>query len=119
MFSHRDKWWSFDGRILTSHEFWSGQRSASTPTPNQEANMKSIDIRELPDLLKEFGEMIKAMTQSVNEEIQVVIGSVQIEDAKVMRRQTEWTVVLAILAAIYLPMTLVTGILGMEHYGDW
>ena len=58
--------------------------------------------------------MVKTMTQTVNEEIQMVIGSVQVEDARVMRRQTEWTVVLAVLAAIYLPMTLVTGIFGMN-----
>jgi membrane protein YqaA with SNARE-associated domain len=44
----------------------------------------------------------------------VVIGSVQVEDARTMKRQTEWTVVLAVLAAIYLPMTLVTGIFGMN-----
>jgi Mg2+ and Co2+ transporter CorA len=31
-----------------------------------------------------------------------------------MKRQTEWMVVLALLAAIYLPMTLVTGIFGMN-----
>lgn len=31
-----------------------------------------------------------------------------------MKRQTEWTVVLAVLAAIYLPMTLVTAIFGMN-----
>lgn len=54
------------------------------------------------------------MTQTDNEEIQVVISSVQIEDARTVKRQTEVTVVLAVLAAIYLPMTLVTGIFGMN-----
>jgi Mg2+ and Co2+ transporter CorA len=39
---------------------------------------------------------------------------VQGEDAKNMKRQTEVTVMLAVLAAIYLPMTLVTGIFGMN-----
>ena len=43
-----------------------------------------------------------------------MIGSVQVEDAKTMKRQTEWMVALALLAAIYLPMTLVTGIFGMN-----
>lgn len=38
----------------------------------------------------------------------------QIEDAKTVKRQTEVTVVLAVLAAIYLPMTLATGIFGMN-----
>jgi len=57
---------------------------------------------------------LRDMTKILNEEIQMAIGSVQVEDARVMRRQTEWTVVLAVLAAIYLPMTLVTGILEMN-----
>ena len=49
----------------------------------------------------------------------------EVEDAKVMKRQTEVTVVLGILAAIYLPLTLVTGIFGMninevnEGVPDW
>lgn len=38
----------------------------------------------------------------------------QVEDAKTMKRQTEWVVVLAVLAAIYLTLTLVTGIFGMN-----
>lgn len=61
------------------------------------------------------------MIKTVNEEIKVVIGSVQVEDAKTMKRQTEkmkrqteWTVLLAVLAAVYLPMTVVTGIFGMN-----
>jgi len=31
-----------------------------------------------------------------------------------MKRQAEWTVMLAALAAVYLPITLVTGIFGMN-----
>lgn len=54
------------------------------------------------------------MVNTVNEEIQVVIDSVQVEDAKFMEQQTKVTVVLAILAAIYLPLTLVTGIFGIN-----
>jgi hypothetical protein len=65
-------------------------------------------------LLKELEGRISTMTQTVNEEIQIAIGSVQVEDTKVMKRQSEWTVVLAVLAAIYLPLSLVTGIFGMN-----
>ena len=75
---------------------------------------RSIDIRDLPKMLEELLERLQTMTHAVNGEIQMVIGSVQVEDARVMKRQTEWTVVLAVLATIYLPMTLVTGIFGMN-----
>ena len=36
------------------------------------------------------------------------------EQARVTARQTTWTVALTVLAAVYLPMTLVTGIFGMN-----
>lgn len=79
-----------------------------------EARPCSLDWRELPDMLAQLEKWIDASTKLVNEEIRLVIGAVQVEDARVMKRQTEWTVVLGVLAAIYLPMTLVTGIFGMN-----
>lgn len=64
---------------------------------------------------------LDAIREDLNEEIQVVIGGVQVRDAQEMKKQTRETVrlanvtvALAILAAIYLPMTLVTGIFGMN-----
>lgn len=64
---------------------------------------------------------LDAIREDLNEEIQVVIGAVQVRDAQEMKKQTRETVrlanvtvALAILAAIYLPMTLVTGIFGMN-----
>lgn len=54
------------------------------------------------------------MKEALNEEIQVTIGTVQVHDAQIMREQTKVTVVLAVLAVIYLPVTLVTGIFGMS-----
>jgi Mg2+ and Co2+ transporter CorA len=104
--------WNANGVDLQPEAFWSDKRSQSVAVNIRQA--KSVDLRDLPDLLEELVGRIKSMTKTVNEEIQIVIGSVQVEDARVMRRQTEWTVVLAVLAAIYLPMTLVTGIFGMN-----
>lgn len=101
-----------DGRKLTVDQFWRVKPNAAlTVDPKQQ---RSLSIRDIPVLLKEYEERLRTMSKTVNEEIQLVIGSVQVEDARVMRRQTEWTVVLAVLASIYLPMTLVTGIFGMN-----
>jgi Mg2+ and Co2+ transporter CorA len=105
-------YWDVDGRALSAEEFWSEKREA--PMVEKLGRAKSIDVRDIPDLLKELEGRISTMTQTVNEEIQIVVGSVQVEDARIMKRQTEWTVVLAVLAAIYLPMSLVTGIFGMN-----
>lgn len=73
-----------------------------------------LDWRDLPDMLDQLGKWIDVSAKLVNEEIQLVIGAVQLEDARVMKHQTEWTVVLGVLAAVYLPMTLITGIFGMN-----
>jgi hypothetical protein len=107
--------WNVERKALSAEEFWSEERAQrGKPVTVRRRRAQSMDIRDLPELLEELLERIKTMTQTVNEEIQMVIGSVQVEDARVMRRQTEWTVVFAVLAAIYLPMTLVTGIFGMN-----
>lgn len=104
--------WNVSGKDLSAEGFWSAERSR--PVATNMHRKQPVDVRDLPQLLEELLGRIKIMTQTVNEETQMVIGSVQVEDARVMRRQTEWTVVLAVLAAIYLPMTLVTGIFGMN-----
>ncbi|GAB7329673.1 hypothetical protein MBLNU13_g01410t2 [Cladosporium sp. NU13] len=64
--------------------------------------------------LQGLQERLDAIKEDLNEEIQLAIGSVQVHDAQTMKKQTTWTVVLSVLAAIYLPMTLVTGIFGMN-----
>ena len=111
--------WRVDGLIENAYRFWSQKPSVATAALSSHA--QSMDIRNLPDALGRLDGRINAMMKTVNEEIQVVIGSVQVEDAKTMKRQTEkmkrqteWTVVLAVLAAVYLPMTVVTGIFGMN-----
>lgn len=75
----------------------------------------------LQEIFEELDERIRIVIAALNDEIRITIGSVQIQDAKKTRelteatvRHTNWTVVLTILAAFYLPMTLVTGILGMN-----
>jgi membrane protein YqaA with SNARE-associated domain len=104
--------WAINGRLINADEFWSSRSGAPTTAVFRHA--QSMDIRNLPDTFEKMEEKIVNKTRAINQEIQVVIGSVQVEDAKTMKRQTEWMVVLALLAAIYLPMTLVTGIFGMN-----
>jgi Mg2+ and Co2+ transporter CorA len=71
--------------------------------------------------LDELEKKLDAVKEDLNEELQVTIGTVQVREAQLMReqtritaRQTTWTVALTVLAAVYLPMTLVTGIFGMN-----
>jgi hypothetical protein len=92
-------------------------------------------MSKLPETFSELDNRLRTIIAALNDEIGIVIGSVQIQDAKAMKkqaeltmqltdstmrqteisvRQTRWTVALALLAALYLPMTLVTGIYGMN-----
>jgi Mg2+ and Co2+ transporter CorA len=97
--------------------------------------LRSADDNKLQTTLEELDDRLRDIIAAMNDEIQIVIGSVQLEDSKAMRkqadltmrltestmqqtktamRQTKWTIALALLAALYLPMTLVTGIYGMD-----
>lgn len=108
-----DKWYAHDEESLVRPaRFW-GDRPIP-PSSLAFGRTQPVNISNFPDILTGLEARVNAMTQTVNEEIQVVIGSVQVEDAKIMKRQTEVTVVLGVLAAIYLPLTLVTGIFGMN-----
>jgi Mg2+ and Co2+ transporter CorA len=96
---------------------------------------KPADLSKLSETFTDLDARLRAIITALNDDIQIVIGSVQIQDAKAMKRQadltmqltettirqtevsvrqTRWTVALAVLAALYLPMTLVTGIYGMN-----
>jgi hypothetical protein len=77
--------------------------------------------KPLLDHQAELEKRLDAVKEDLNEEIQVTVGTVQVRDAQLMKeqarvtaRQTAWTVALTVLAAVYLPMTLVTGIFGMN-----
>jgi len=104
--------WAVNGQSIDADVFWSGKSEAPAAAIYRHA--QSMDIRNLPNAFEKMEERVGSMTRAINQEIQVVIGSVQVEDAKTMKRQTEWMVALALLAAVYLPMTLVTGIFGMN-----
>jgi len=54
------------------------------------------------------------LSETLGKEIQLVIGSVQVRDSDNMKRQADRTLLLTLLAAVYLPLSLVTGIFGMN-----
>lgn len=78
--------------------------------PQHSADFTKVHMQSL----QELQERLDAIKEDLNEEIQLAIGSVQVHDAQTMKKQTTRSVVLTALAAIYLPMTLVTGIFGMN-----
>lgn len=87
-----------------------GEAAEDSATRQQPTDFTKMHLESLQGLQ----ERLDAIKEDLNEEIQLAIGSVQVHDAQTMKKQTTWTMVLTMLAAIYLPMTLVTGIFGMN-----
>lgn len=90
-----------------------GSRYPALAMPTKSTERHNLS-RILEDVLGGLQTSLDSCKKDLNEEIQVAIGAVQVNDAQVTKTQTNITVVLTILAAIYLPVTLVTGIFGMN-----
>ena len=135
--THRDQQSSSPHKPRSAEGTTSGleEEEATIASTVDSRRLKTADPSKLFETFNELDARLRALIAALNDEIQIVIGSVQIQDAKAMKRQadltmqltestmrqtevsvrqTRWTVALAILAALYLPMTLVTGIFGMN-----
>ena len=64
-------------------------------------------------LTEVFGDLNK-LDKELNDEIHLIIGAVTVQDSDANKVQTERATLLTLLAAVYLPLTLVTGIFGMN-----
>lgn len=70
--------------------------------------------RTLRGMYEPLLKQIDDINRELNEDIQLIIGAVTIQDSEAMKLQAERATLLTLLAAIYLPLTLVTGIFGMN-----
>jgi Mg2+ and Co2+ transporter CorA len=57
---------------------------------------------------------IRKMNTELDDEIHLIIGAVTVQDSDANKQQSERATLLTLLAAVYLPLTLVTGIFGMN-----
>lgn len=57
---------------------------------------------------------LNGISEELNDEIHLIMGAVNIQDSAAMKQQAERATLLTLLAAVYLPLTLVTGIFGMN-----
>lgn len=73
------------------------------------------ELRAHVDLaFQQLEERVGKMSRELKEEIQLIIGAVTIQEADMARQQADRSTLLTLLAAIYLPLTLVSGIFGMN-----
>ena len=68
----------------------------------------------LSDTLAQAADSLNKLDKELNDEIHLIIGVVTVQDSAANRTQTESATLLTLLAAVYLPLTLVTGIFGMN-----
>jgi hypothetical protein len=74
----------------------------------------SIQPSNLSEILCKVAGEIETLDKELNDEIHLIIGAVTVQDSDANKVQTERAILLTALAAIYLPLTLVTGIFGMN-----
>ena len=73
--------------------------------------------RDPPSLFKVIAQVMEdlgKLDKELNDEIHLIIGAVTVQDSDANKTQTERATLLTLLAAVYLPLTLVTGIFGMN-----
>jgi hypothetical protein len=92
-----------------------------TTRPDGEADTDAINTSTLLDKLGQLEIMLGKIAKTINEEIQLFIGSVSsrdsevmLADSQIMKQQASRTTLLTYLAVIYLPLQLITGIFGMN-----
>jgi hypothetical protein len=68
----------------------------------------------LSKTLKEIFDELNQLDRELNDEIHLIIGAVTVQDSDANKQQSERATLLTLLAAVYLPLTLVTGIFGMN-----
>lgn len=68
----------------------------------------------LPQTLVQVQSDLGKLDKELNDEIHLIIGAVTVQDSDAMKQQAERATLLTLLAAVYLPLTLVTGIFGMN-----
>jgi len=88
--------------------------SSDEPIKREDPSVKSSG---LPDLLVQITQDLDKLDKELHEEIHLIIGAVTVQDSDSTKQQAERATLLTLLAAIYLPLTLVTGIFGMNIKG--
>jgi Mg2+ and Co2+ transporter CorA len=74
----------------------------------------SLRPSPLSQILTRIVEDLEKLDKELNDETHLIIGAVTVQDSDANKEQTERATLLTLLAAVYLPLTLVTGIFGMN-----
>jgi len=82
--------------------------------PIDPSDPTSVASSPWSDALHDANTSLHALQRELNDEIHLVIGAVTVQDSDASKRQAERATLLTVVAAVYLPLTLVTSIFGMN-----
>jgi hypothetical protein len=80
-----------------------------TMTPEDSFPIRPIDFDELKALYHEA----ESLSDRLRDDIQLVIGGIQLKDSKESKKQAQRATLLTVLAAVYLPLSLSASIFSM------
>jgi Mg2+ and Co2+ transporter CorA len=81
---------------------------------DEQSAHRRVHLSKLGETIVQVAEDIEKLDKELNDEIHLIIGAVTVQDSDANKTQTERATLLTLLAAVYLPLTLVTGIFGMN-----
>lgn len=84
--------------------------------PNPFASHSSTSSDSLPwsRALEDARTALQALQRELNDKIHLVIGAVTVQDSDASKRQAERATLLTLVAAVHLPLNLVSSIFGMN-----
>jgi hypothetical protein len=85
-----------------------------TRAPDRPCLRGLICVSSMDEKIAQVAQEIEKLDTELNAEIHLIIGAVTVQDSDTNKEQTERATLLTLLAAVYLPLTLVTGIFGMN-----
>jgi len=89
-------------------------RTTRANSPSHISKSKFIPVASLPPFLSKLEDRLNNVSATLSEEIELLIGSVQVRDSEISKQQAERATILTLLVAIYLPLQIVTAIFGMN-----
>ncbi|WPB01160.1 uncharacterized protein RHO25_005781 [Cercospora beticola] len=89
------------------------EKSAQDLQPN-ESHLTATWSKSWVDQWTSINGRVERLSASLNDSFQMLIGAMTVLDSAANKKQAERATMLTLLAAIYLPLTLTTGIFGMN-----
>jgi Mg2+ and Co2+ transporter CorA len=90
------------------------ERTQGQTASSDDANHDTLDESLIPRMLSRIEQRAEKQSAQLRMTFQALTTAITIEDSDFNKKQAQRSTMLTLLAAIYLPLTLATGIFGMN-----